>query len=102
MPFSLFITVNRLPTRCFFFHVFFSLLLILSYGGYGAQAQASKNEKVTNIGAIFDVNSRIGKEKKVSMEIAAQNFNKTSSNHKLALYFQDTGRDPFRATSSGR
>lgn len=100
MSFSLFITVNSLPTTpSFLFHLLIiSLLLILSYG---AQAQAADNEKVTKIGAIFDIASPIGKQKKVAMEIAAQNFNKDSTNHKLSLYFQDSGRDPLKATSSG-
>ncbi|KAH7544922.1 hypothetical protein FEM48_Zijuj01G0037300 [Ziziphus jujuba var. spinosa] len=100
MPFWLFITANRLPTPPFPFHVLvISLLFILCYG---AQAQAAENEKVTKIGAIFDITSPLGKEKKVAMEIAAQNFNKDSTHHKLSLYFQDSRRDPLKATSSAK
>lgn len=98
MPFSLFTTANRLATVRFFFHVFFFWLLILSSG---AQARTAKGERVTKIGAIFDVNSLIRKEQKVAMEIAAHKFNKSSTNHKVALYFHDSGRDPYTATSSG-
>ncbi|XP_059439979.1 glutamate receptor 2.9-like [Corylus avellana] len=48
-----------------------------------------------NIGAIIDVNSRIGKEEKIGMEIAVQNFNKKSKTHKLSLSIQH----PHRVTS---
>ncbi|PON57403.1 Ionotropic glutamate receptor [Trema orientale] len=50
------------------------------------------------VGAIIDVNSRIGKEQRAAMEIAAQNFNNNSKNHELSLYFQDSRKE--RATSS--
>ncbi|XP_024024752.1 glutamate receptor 2.4-like [Morus notabilis] len=75
-----------LPTRGFFFRILIFFLLKTSYGAQPAY----NNEKVTNIGAIVDITSRIGKEQKVAMEIAAQNFNNKSKNHKLSLYFQDS------------
>ncbi|CAL5346127.1 unnamed protein product [Camellia sinensis] len=43
----------------------------------------SNGSKTTKIGAIIDANSRIGKEQKIAMEIAAQNF-------------KDPGRDPLQ------
>jgi hypothetical protein len=64
---------------------------------YGAEA-AIANEVTNYIGAIIDVNSRIGKEEKIGMQIAVQNFNKNSnSTHKLSLYI----REPHRITSVG-
>lgn len=61
-----------------------------------------ENEKhVTNVGAIIDVNSRIGKEQKAAMDIAAESFNKQSNTHELILHFRDSGREPFLAATSG-
>ncbi|KAJ4828538.1 hypothetical protein Tsubulata_035962, partial [Turnera subulata] len=58
---------------------------------------ATNTSKVTSIGAIVDVNSRIGKEEKTAMEIAVSNFNNKSRNHKLSLHFQHPGGDPLQA-----
>jgi hypothetical protein len=60
-------------------------------------AEAVTGNEVMKIGAIIDVNSRIGKEEKIGMEIAVQNFNKTSKTHKLSLSIQQ----PHRVTSVG-
>ena len=74
------IPVNKVLKPCFLLSVLITFLLILSYG---VEAAASTT-KVTNIGAIIDGNSRTGKEEKTAMEIAVQNFNNISSNHKLS------------------
>ncbi|TXG47513.1 hypothetical protein EZV62_026807 [Acer yangbiense] len=74
---------------------FISCFFILSYGDEGADSY-----KLINIGAIIDVNSRNGKEKKVAMEIAVQDFNSASQNHKLSLHFQDPERDTLQAASA--
>ncbi|PON77900.1 Ionotropic glutamate receptor [Parasponia andersonii] len=97
MPFS-FISITKLPTLGFIFNVlFFSLLITTtSYG-----AHAANEEKVTKVGAILDVSSRIGKERKAAMEVAARNFNNSSKSHKLSLRFQDSTREePLTAASS--
>ncbi|XP_059670052.1 glutamate receptor 3.5-like isoform X2 [Cornus florida] len=79
------------PT-CLFFHVFISFLLFLSHG-FIAEA-----DKVTiQIGAIIDVDSRIGKEQKMVMKIALHNFNKKFKLHKLSLHFRNSGTDPIRS-----
>ncbi|KAL6206665.1 hypothetical protein ACLB2K_023914 [Fragaria x ananassa] len=77
--------------------IFFPLLIIyfLSNLSYAVEAQDEKS--VTNIGAIIDVNSRIGKQQKAAMEVAAENFNNQSETHELKLLFRDSGRDPFIA-----
>ncbi|KAI8567927.1 hypothetical protein RHMOL_Rhmol02G0159100 [Rhododendron molle] len=76
----------------FSFPLLFSFLLVLSHGSF------TTAETVTvNIGAVIDVDSRIGKEQKVAMEIAVENFNNTSTQHKLSLHFQAPGRDPLQA-----
>ncbi|KAF8413793.1 hypothetical protein HHK36_001786 [Tetracentron sinense] len=48
------------------------------------------------IGAIIDYNSRIGKEEKVAMEMAIQDFYNTTS-HRPFLHFRDSKREPVRA-----
>ena len=77
-----------------FFPILISLVLVLSHGSITAA-------DTTKIGAIIDASSRIGKEQKVAMEIAAQNFNNTSTKHKLALYFQNPGRGTLQAAYAG-
>ncbi|KAG5561805.1 hypothetical protein RHGRI_004747 [Rhododendron griersonianum] len=67
----------------FSFPLLFSFLLVLSHGSF------TTAETVTvNIGAVIDADSRVGKEQKVAMEIAVENFNNTSTQHKLSLHFQ--------------
>ncbi|XVF87383.1 hypothetical protein PTKIN_Ptkin18bG0115700 [Pterospermum kingtungense] len=87
------ISVNRS------YHVF--LLLIVAFVVvliHGAEAAKDKNVAEIRIGAIIDVNSRTGKEEKTALEIAVGNFNNNNSrNHKLSLYFQDPGKEPFKA-----
>ncbi|XP_059670011.1 glutamate receptor 3.5-like [Cornus florida] len=65
------------------FHVFISFLLFLSHGSI------AEADKVTlHIGAIIDVDSRIGKEQKIAMKIALYDFNNKSELHKLSLRFR--------------
>ncbi|TKY59185.1 Glutamate receptor 2.7 [Spatholobus suberectus] len=79
-------------------HLFISFVLINCY-----QAEVTNGDnKVISIGAIIDVNSRIGKEQRVAMDLAAQSYNNTSKAYKLALHFQEPTKDPFRATSLAR
>eukprot|EP00258_Populus_trichocarpa_P021149 XP_024437168.1 glutamate receptor 2.6 [Populus trichocarpa] len=87
------IPVNKVLKPCFLLSVLITFLLILSDG---VEAAAGTN-KVTNIGAIIDGNSRTGKEEKTAMEIAVQNFNNISSNHKLSLHFKHPKGDPLQA-----
>ena len=91
------ISVNEVLKPCFLLSVFITFLLILSNG---VEAAASTN-KVTNIGAIIDGNSRTGKEEKTAMEIAVQNFNNISRNHKLSLHFKNPQADPLQAAYAG-
>ena len=85
-----------LQQRWFLFPVLIFFLLIVSYG-YGA-AEAN-NINVTGVGLIIDVNTRIGKEEKIAIEIAAQNYHTTSKTHKLSLYIKDS---TIRVTSAGK
>lgn len=89
-------SATKPSTLLFIFHVLLTFLLVTSYG-----AQASNEKKVTNVGAIIDVDSRIGKERKAAMEIAARNFNDRSKNQKLSLYFQDSTGAALEAASNG-
>ncbi|OIV91707.1 hypothetical protein TanjilG_26560 [Lupinus angustifolius] len=65
---------------------------------YLVEATNADNE-VISIGAIIDGNSRIGKEQKVAMEIAAQSYNNTTKSFKLALYFRNSTKGPLTAIS---
>ena len=94
-----FITGKTVIKFCLFFLILISFLLSPSHGG---EAANTTNE-VTNIGAIIDVGSRSGKEEKIAMEIAAENFNNHhSKNHKLSLYLKDPGKGPLQVVSAGQ
>ncbi|XP_062160687.1 glutamate receptor 2.9-like [Alnus glutinosa] len=69
--------------------IFSVLIFFLLAVFYGVEAN---NNEVTGIGVIIDVKTRIGKEEKTAMEVAAQNYNNTSKTHKLLLYFGDALR----------
>ncbi|CAA2982026.1 glutamate receptor 2.7-like isoform X2 [Olea europaea var. sylvestris] len=60
------------------------------------------DNSVTNIGAIIDVDSRGGKEQKMAMIMAVQNFNNNSRNHGLNIYFKNTSKDPVQAVSTAK
>ena len=75
--------------------VLFSVLILFLLDSYGAEAN---NNNVTCVGLIIDVNTRIGKEEKIAMEIAAQTYNTSSKTQKLSLYIQDS----LRVTSAGK
>ncbi|KAK9936478.1 hypothetical protein M0R45_013319 [Rubus argutus] len=82
--------------------ILFPLLIIYLLFNLSYAVEAEDEKNVTNIGAIIDVNSRIGKEQKAAMEIAADNFNDQSNTHELILHFRDSGRDPFLAASAAK
>ncbi|KAL5575317.1 hypothetical protein UlMin_017016 [Ulmus minor] len=88
------ISVAKPPITRLLYLILITFLLIFSNG-----AEAANNEDVTNIGAIIDLNSHIGKEKKAAMEVAAQNYNQNSKNYRLSLYFHDSEGDPIKAAS---
>ncbi|CAK7350469.1 unnamed protein product [Dovyalis caffra] len=90
------ISFNKFPNPCFLLSVLVIFLLTLSNG---VEAAASTN-KVTNIGAIIDVSTRIGKEEKTAMEIAVQNYNNISRNHELSLHFRHPGGEPLQAVNA--
>ena len=98
MPFP-FIIVSRTVSKPLFFPVLvcYFLFILLPHGG-----QASYKNQVINIGAIVDVNSRIGKEELTAMKIAAQNFKKDSMSRKVSLDFLDSSRDPQQVASAGK
>uniref|UniRef100_A0A2N9I4L1 Glutamate receptor n=1 Tax=Fagus sylvatica TaxID=28930 RepID=A0A2N9I4L1_FAGSY len=92
-----FITSKTIIKIFLLFPILIFFLLSLSNG----DEAANTTNEVTNIGAIIDVSSRIGKEEKIAMEIAAENFNNNhSKTHKLFLYFQDPGQDPLQVVSA--
>ncbi|KAG4977267.1 hypothetical protein AAZX31_13G156400 [Glycine max] len=79
-------------------YLFISFVLVNCY-----HAEATNgDDMVISIGAIIDVNSRVGKEQLVAMDLAAQSHNNTSKSHKMALHFQEPTKDPFGPTSLAR
>ncbi|EEF44026.1 LOW QUALITY PROTEIN: glutamate receptor 2.7 [Ricinus communis] len=74
--------------------VLFSLLGSLLVDG-STKANGNKHVK-TIIGAIVDERSRIGKEERIAMEIAVDDFNSTS-NQSFILHIKDSRGEPFNA-----
>ncbi|GLU13773.1 hypothetical protein SLE2022_303850 [Rubroshorea leprosula] len=84
------ITYVRSSKHRLFVSILISFFIILPF-----VAEASNDGRVINIGAIIDVDSRIGKEERTALEIAVQSFNVNSNNHSLSLYIRDSRRNPF-------
>ena len=95
MPSQLIMVSSTVRRSWVLFSVLILFLLNVLIDSYGAEAN---NNNVTCIGLIIDVNTRIGKEEKIAMEIAAQNYNTSSKTQKLSLYIQDS----LRVTSAGK
>ena len=55
-----------------------------------------------SIGAVFYYNSRLGKEQKVSMDIAIQDLHSLNCSTKLVLQLKDSQGNSARATSAGK
>ncbi|KAM3748283.1 hypothetical protein ACB098_05G096500 [Castanea mollissima] len=79
-------TVGAAPRSWFLFCVLIFFLLIVYHG-----AEAN-NINVTRVGLIIDADTRIGKEERIAMEIAAQNYNTSSKTQKISLYIHDSLR----------
>lgn len=85
---------------------FFSFLALTLLCTPSAAAEGSTRAKDSNpvkgiIGAIIDESSRIGKEERVAMEIAKEDFY-SYSNQSLALHIKDSQGDPVRAALAGK
>ena len=77
------------------------LIISLLFLSNEAEAASLNDSQVTDVGVIIDVSSRKGKEVITAMEIAVQNFNNSSSNHKLNLQIHDRGKYPLQAAIAG-
>ena len=64
------------------------------------RSAAKTRHEAIRISAIIDSSTRIGKEAKVAMEIAARNFNNTSMHDKIFLQFHDIREIPLQAAGS--
>lgn len=93
-----FFSVAWISKHGFICHVLLAFFLVVT--SHGAQA-ANKETTTIDVGAIVDFNSRIGKEQRAAMEIAARIFKNGSMDRKLSLYFQDSRNEPLIAASSG-
>lgn len=91
---------------------FFLLLLLLVASNVKASEREDEcplTHQITwNIGAVTDYNSRVGKEQKIAMEMAVQDFHRHRHRHrltcssKLVLHFNDSHGNSPQATSSGK
>ncbi|XP_010687160.1 glutamate receptor 2.7 isoform X2 [Beta vulgaris subsp. vulgaris] len=58
--------------------------------GHNVAAQDEDNKLPLNIGVFVDLSTRIGSEQKIGIEIAAEDFNKTSDKIMVKLHFQSS------------
>ncbi|WOG88184.1 hypothetical protein DCAR_0207418 [Daucus carota subsp. sativus] len=85
---------SRPLSLIFLLHIFF--LLFLSYGSSAASADATRT---TIIGVVIDEDSRVGKDQKTAIKIAAENL--SSTNHKLIFHFRNiSSGNPLQAATS--
>ena len=83
-----------------FFLSFMAWVLLLSPAAAAADHGGTSHSN-DSIGVIVDYGSRVGKEQKVAMELAIDDFyNKT--NQRLVLHSRDSHGDPLRARISGK
>lgn len=64
--------------------------------------KATANETI-KIGAIIDLNSRIGKEQKTGINIAVENYNHDRRNNKqlITVHFRNTSKDTIQDFFTG-
>lgn len=75
--------------------------LVLIFTPKAAAADPENKKQVKGIvGAIVNNSSRIGKEQRIAMEMACEDFNR-SSNESLILYIRNSRREPMHAALAG-
>ncbi|KAJ7947054.1 Glutamate receptor [Quillaja saponaria] len=88
--------VNIVPNLLALCPVLISFLLL-----YCTIGDAAVNDyKLTDVGAIIDVNSQNGKEEKTAMEVALKNFNNYSKTNQVVIHFHNSSGSPFDAASA--
>lgn len=60
----------------------------------------SYREVVGNVGGVINLHTRVGKEQKVAMELAVQDFHESSC-YSMVLHLKDSSRNSDRAASAG-
>lgn len=71
--------------------------------GHNVAAQDEDNKLPLNIGVFVDLSTRIGSEQKIGIEIAAEDFNKTSDKIMVKLHFQSSSSSkPLQEAYSGK
>ncbi|XP_050367301.1 glutamate receptor 2.7-like [Argentina anserina] len=93
--------VHKVLAICWHLLIIFVMIINLCDGA-GAEADEENEKHVTNIGAIVNLNSRIGKEQRIAMIIAAENFNRLSKTHSVNFQYADSQGDPLTAASAAQ
>ncbi|GAB4831357.1 hypothetical protein Ancab_005369 [Ancistrocladus abbreviatus] len=65
-----------------------------------AEVEVANSIRSINFGVIINEDTRVGKEHKVAMKIAVQNFNDRSKNFNLSLHFRNSNGHAFQAASA--
>lgn len=87
--------------KCSNFLYFVVKLCFLTICFFQPAVGARSSKDSIKIGAIIDVDSRIGKEQKAAMIVAAQTFNNISTaKPQITIHFQNTSNNPIQAVFS--
>lgn len=78
----------------------FSILLLLLLGAISSQCKYTKPQFKGTIGAIIDSTSRAGKQEKIAIEMAVEDFF-NSTGHKPLLHVRDSQGRPVQAAWDG-
>jgi len=76
----------------------FLVLLLLTAVG----SKAMKTKTAASVGAVFDYNSRVGKEQKVAMDLAVQDLHRLNCSKQLVLQPKDSHGNSAQATFAGK
>lgn len=84
----------------------FFLVLLLAMASKSMARKGESNcpmtKTVADVGAVFYYNSRVGREQKVAMDLAVQDWNRLTCSKQLVLQLKDSHGNSAQATSAGK
>ncbi|GAB4831363.1 hypothetical protein Ancab_005376 [Ancistrocladus abbreviatus] len=75
---------------CCVLFIFYVLQSSPTVAAAAAEVEVANSIRSINFGVIINEDTRVGKEHKVAMKIAVQNFNDRSKNFNLSLHFRNS------------
>ncbi|GAB4831351.1 hypothetical protein Ancab_005362 [Ancistrocladus abbreviatus] len=85
---------------CCVLFIFYVLQSSPTVAAAEVEVEVANSIRSINFGVIINEDTRVGKEHKVAMKIAVQNFNDRSKNFNLSLHFRNSNGHAFQAASA--